>query len=62
MQLKNSRDRKFTLKTQSTFQEFQERERAQKRRKAEQEDPWHISSGKHRRHSTMVTHVPIGFR
>jgi hypothetical protein len=42
-------------------QEFEERERAQKRRKTEQEDPWHISSGKHRHHSTTVTHVPIGY-
>jgi hypothetical protein len=45
-----------------TTQEFEERERTQKRKKTEGEDPWYISSGKHLHHSTIPTRTPIGYR
>jgi hypothetical protein len=58
------RKRQAEIRAEVT-QEFEEREYTHKKkgkRKAEQEDPYCISSGKHLLHSTGITHVPIGYR
>jgi hypothetical protein len=42
-------------------QEFEERERTQKKRRTQQDDPYYISSGKHLLRPTMISDIPIGY-
>lgn len=52
--------RRAALRTEIA-EEFEEQERAQKKRKTEQEDPYYISSGKYPLRSTTVGNIPIGY-